>query len=264
MSENRAVQAAAKEELGRSTDSADARQKPPLKKGILARAAMLLGLIVVTFAVLYQTNRLVQAIDDILRRETKVVWAAPPMVNLKSGPPTMYFDRSRGLIMFRGVMSEEAKTKILGLLPEGSTNEKVIRSYQNAIDEIAYYSQQTDREFVKFLLLLGGFAGFLGVQLRSLVNFIGHACYGDDLDLGRWWPYYVARPAIGFVLGVILVTIVEAGLLKVGNPSNGTLWWVGLAFFAGFGEAEFTQRLRQVSQTLFGENKNESRNEQKK
>ena len=85
---------------------------------------------------------------------------------------------------------------------------------------------------------------------------MGIACYSGDLDLVVWWPYYVIRPVTGFILGVILVSVVHGGYFTLGAGSPvSTLAWAGIAFLAGFGEQEFTQRLRQLTKTIFGESK---------
>jgi hypothetical protein len=55
------------------------------------------------------------------------------------------------------------------------------------------------------------------------------------------------------MLGVVVVLIVKSGILTIPGDAASSLWWVSLAFLAGFGEDEFRQRLRVVSKTLFGE-----------
>jgi hypothetical protein len=90
-------------------------------------------------------------------------------------------------------------------------------------------------------------------HLRSLTAFVGNACFKNTLNLVIWWPYYVLRPFTGFILGIVVVVIVQGGFLAVGSTApNGTLWWVAVPILAGFGDDEFTQKLRQLTKTLFG------------
>jgi hypothetical protein len=105
-------------------------------------------------------------------------------------------------------------------------------------------------------LLVGGLSGLLGTHLRSLVNFVNIDCYRNQLDLRRWWTYYLLRPVIGFVLGLGAVLLLKAELIEVGTKQvSGSMWWAAVAFLAGFGAAEFTERLRSVVITVFGEKK---------
>ena len=103
------------------------------------------------------------------------------------------------------------------------------------------------------MLLLGGMAGIVGVQLRSITNYIGHACWRDDLELNRWWPYYVMRPISGFVLGAAVGRNHSGGIVdcRRGHSRQNTLV-VGICFLAGFGEEEVAQRLRHLTKSLFG------------
>lgn len=58
----------------------------------------------------------------------------------------------------------------------------------------------------------------------------------------------------GFILGLVLIAIVQSGFISVAsNAARQALWWAALAFLAGFGEEEFTQRLRIVSKSIFDE-----------
>jgi hypothetical protein len=139
-------------------------------------------------------------------------------------------------------------------LQSGSATDKTFTSYREAVDALAYSSASNDGTLIASLLILGGFAGVIGVQVRSITNFVGHACFKKDIDLAIWWPYYLLRPVTGFVLGAILVIVVQAGIFRsLDDTANTTLAWVSLAFLAGFGEEEFSQRLRLLSKTLFGE-----------
>jgi hypothetical protein len=47
--------------------------------------------------------------------------------------------------------------------------------------------------------------------------------------------------------------MIKAELISLGDKvPSGSLGWAGLAFLAGFGASDFTERLRLLTQTLFG------------
>jgi len=103
------------------------------------------------------------------------------------------------------------------------------------------------------LLILAGLSGVLGVLIRSIGNFVRIACFQNTLDVHRWWPWYLMRPALGFLLGLLSVLIIQARIfLPNTGSSTGTIWWLGIAILVGFGAEDFSARLRLVSQTLFG------------
>jgi hypothetical protein len=106
---------------------------------------------------------------------------------------------------------------------------------------------------VTSLFLLGGISGFLGVLMRSIFDFVGHTCYKNTLDWHRWRPWYVARPVLGFALGIVCMLFIGADLFRpAGKAPAAVAWWVGVAILAGFGADDFVKRLRLLSQTLFG------------
>lgn len=168
---------------------------------------------------------------------------------------TLVYDRQKGELRYAGPIDDEAKKALVDLVRDVSaelSDEK--QAYLDGVDQLAFLYSQKQGELTMLLLIFGGMAGILGVQLRSIVNFVGHACFKNDLDPGRWWPYYVIRPLTGFILGVTLIAIAQSGFISFPTVAvRRVLWWAALAFLAGFGEEEFTQRLRSVSKSIFGE-----------
>lgn len=135
-----------------------------------------------------------------------------------------------------------------------SRMEALRRSYNEAIDNLAYLANVRQGEVISLLLLLGIMGGALGAVLRSLVDFVGNACYTQQLDLHRWWPLYFTRPLVGAILGFVLVVLFKAQLLTAGDarPGSDSFWWLGMAVLGGFSTVDVTLRLRLAAKALFG------------
>ena len=221
------------------------------QKILLALFLICTGIILVYYWLDLITSR-----EKKLQAEVTISWVAPAGLTLKPGPPSFIYDRDSKQLKHIGVIDTKRKEELLALLENkgAGPSQKLFQSYGEAIDKLAYKSNELLKGFILSLFWVGGLSGVLGVQLRAMINFIGVACYKNTLDVGRWWPWYFLRPLIGFVLGAVAVLTIEAGIFQAGeNASGGTMWWVSIAFLAGFGSDEFTQRLRSLTQTLFGQ-----------
>lgn len=148
---------------------------------------------------------------------------------------------SSASIALEGTLSAEARISAL-------------RTYHAAIDALAYESIARQAVQIQLLLLLGMCGGALGAVLRSLVDYVGHACYTGQLDLHRWWPLYATRPLVGAMLGFLLVVLFKAKLLTSTSvsASDDSFWWLGLAAIGGFSTVDVTLRLRLAAKALFG------------
>ena len=199
----------------------------------------------------------IDALEAVSHVETTVPWALPENATLKAGPIGFRYDVSKKSLINTGPMDAKKKATLVELLTvTGARAEEVRQSFYAALDELATKARSGNRSAVLMLLITGGLSGVLGVQLRSLTNFVGIACVLNALDMHRWWPYYFVRPFSGFVLGLVIVIAVQAGLYQTTlGVSTEAIWWVAISLLAGFGADEFTQRLRLISQTLFGESK---------
>jgi hypothetical protein len=191
------------------------------------------------------------------RVETTVKLNAPSDLFLRPGPPSFWYDKQSNKLYHRGPIDDKTKEQLMGLTNIGESGDdrqkEAARAYSEAIDQLAYQANKDSELFMLYILFLGGLSGVLGVQLRSIVNFIGVACFKNELDVSRYWPWYWTRPMVGFILGVVSVLVIEAQLLIHNEAARaGTAWWLAVAFLAGFGASEFTDRLRLLSQTLFG------------
>jgi hypothetical protein len=229
---------------------------PPANPATLAQKVWLfVALILMTLIVVGFSKAAVANVDGYIQRENRVYWQAPAGFTLRPGPTKFWYDATQNQLVHVGIVDQKEKLDLIGLAsaPVEQPPSADLKSYWAAIDQLAFVSNENLGGLLIGLLVLGGLAGVLGVQLRSLVNFVGHACYTNSLDVVIWWPYYALRPFTGFLLGTIIVVVVQAGFIAAGGGApGGTLWWASVAFLAGFGEQEFTQRLRQLTKTLFG------------
>lgn len=134
------------------------------------------------------------------------------------------------------------------------------RTYHAAINLLAYKAQASQAEYIQMLLLLGTLGGVLGAFLRSFVDFVGNACYKNDLNLIIWWPLYATRPVVGAILGFLLVVLFKARLMTNAEVQTGadTYWWLGMAAIGGFSTIDVTARLRHAAKALFGGNEGKS------
>lgn len=144
-----------------------------------------------------------------------------------------------------------------------AARQAAIQSFGLAIDKLAYLSNSELKYSSMYLFLLAGLGGAIGVQIRSMSNFIGVAVFKNELNVARYWPWFALRPFLGFVLGVVLVVMVKSRLFvpsdtaTQGDITQGDMWWLGITVLVGFGVYEFHERLRSLARTMFGETSGE-------
>jgi hypothetical protein len=215
-----------------------------------------LSLIIVLIALLCLWKTSITRVDNYFHRENRVSWTMPEIGGLKPGPAVFRYDGEQKELAYLGSIDSKTKSELIELLPlemrDKSTGTQA--SYWAAIDKLALDSNRGLTGLLISLLCLGGLSGAIGSHLRSITAFVGNACFKQQLDVEVWWPYYAMRPFTGFILGIVVVVVVQAGIIELasGSPS-GTLWWVAVAILSGYGDDEFTQKLRLLSKTLFGD-----------
>lgn len=219
------------------------------------RKVLFLWLVITTLPILFFANIAVDEVQRALTAPTHVKVGDLAELPIAGGPATIVYNKTKGELWYPGLVDDEARKALAEPVRDLTDEHREAKGrYLEAVDRLAFIATQKQGKLTLLLLLLGGIAGALGVQLRSIVNFVGHACFANDLDAKLWWPYYAIRPITGFILGVALIAIVQAGFLSLpSTASHRVLWWAALAFLAGFGEEEFTQRLRSVSKSIFGD-----------
>ncbi len=207
-------------------------------------------------------------------KQAELRFKLPDGYTLRSGPVEFRYEAESGKerLIHIGPIDKERKKILIGLLSkmgniqsddDGNDTSKSQASatieeseYWSAIDNLTFMSHSENSIVLKSLLLLAGLSGILGVQIRSIINFIGVACIKNSLDIKRWWPWYILRPVQGFLLGLLAVLIIKAGIfLPDGSVPSGTNWWLAITILVGFGAEDFTERLRLVSQAMFGKTK---------
>ncbi|MBC8354955.1 MAG: hypothetical protein H8E66_23505 [Planctomycetes bacterium] len=204
------------------------------------------------------------SVQDVLYVAVETDWRCPSNVRLATGPVGFRHDSVQGKLKYIGPMSDETRLKLAGLFPtlddvpsdsEAAQNyERDLTTYSTAVDILSEESLLLANKYVVALLLLGGCCGMVGVQLRSMWDFIRNLCFKDppELDVVTWWPWYLMRPLIGFVLGILAISMIMSGFLEVDNQSpRSSLWWLSITALVGFGASEFMARLRLVVAALF-------------
>lgn len=248
-----------------------------LKKEIFKSATQYqkLGLVIIhiilSFCVILFSFYLIKKFNEASFSETSVSWEMPPEVKFKEGPTSFYYDPKGHKLVYWGSLDLETQAKLRTLLEFKSDhsieNQKpstanaeiniIIYSYEAAIARLGAIAVENQANQIQLLLLLGVMGGILGAILRSLVDFVGHACYTEKLDLSRWWPLYTTRPLIGAILGFLLVVLIKARLLTSLDVQHAqdSFWWLGIAVLGGFSTVDVTQRLRLAAKAIFGTDK---------
>ena len=127
-------------------------------------------------------------------------------------------------------------------------------SYYEAVNILAFNSKQNSPKNI-FIILACGLISILGVSIRSLWDFVGHASYKGTLNINRWWSWYLLRPFIGFMAGISFYFLYNGGVLELNGfeVSKSKLYiLLGLSALIGFGLNDFVERLRLISKAIFG------------
>jgi len=184
-------------------------------------------------------------------KPTTVNWIKTDSLKIKSGPTWFFYDGKLGKISALHQINDNDKTLLIALLESGDKN---FRSYTQAIDKLAFDSNRNkDTNFSNWLILLYAIAGLIGVQMRTINNFVGVACFKNDFNFHIWWPWYLVRPILGFITGAAIFLLIDGKHLLEGQVSTGLSTTVlGIAFLGGFSTDDFYGLLRKLSKNIFG------------
>ncbi|MGM9513495.1 hypothetical protein ACS5PK_04495 [Roseateles sp. DB2] len=263
----------------------DAGSHPPAPAAAWwEKLALFVALLVLSVTLLKLTYRTIERFNNGAVAESTIAWELPERASIKPGPANFHYDAESRRLLHRGPMDARQLLALRDLLefdtgkgatatpaataapargaasasgnaePTASQVQAALKSYHAALDALAYRSNARQVGQIQLLLLLGLLGGCLGAILRSLVDFVGNACYKDALDLRRWWPLYATRPLVGATLGFLLVVLFKAKLLTSLETQTGddSFWWLGVAAIGGFSTVDVTMRLRLAAKALFG------------
>jgi hypothetical protein len=220
------------------------------------KIGLVVGLFVASILLLVVWFSALGEVQSQASAEFSVSWTPAADVVLKPGPPSFRYDSHSKKLIYHGLIDADRKAELAKLVPDDKAASQSADggpSYWGAVDELAFDSNSAREKLILSLFLLGGISGVVGVLMRSIFNFVIIACFKNVLDWHRWWPWYIARPLLGFFLGLVCVLFIEADLFRPGGKAPAAIaWWVGIAILAGFGADDFVERLRLLSQTLFG------------
>jgi len=184
-------------------------------------------------------------------RPTKVDWIKTDSLKIKSGPNWFFYDSKSGKLQALHQINDNEKTLLIALVETGDKN---YQSYTQAIDKLAFESNNSNgNNFSYWLILLYALAGLIGVQMRTINNFVGVACFKNNFNFHVWWPWYLVRPILGFITGAIVFLLIDGRHLLDGKVSTGLSTAIlGVAFLGGFSTDDFYELLRKLSKKLFG------------
>lgn len=97
------------------------------------------------------------------------------------------------------------------------------------------------------------FAAGVGSSLSSILAYLRHACERRDFEL-YYAPWYIARPIMGMLLGLIFYFVLRGGLLATITSGTTELDNWAIAAFAslvGMFSKDAIEKLREVFHTLF-------------
>ena len=218
------------------------------------KVGLSLAMLVLTAVVVCIWFISLNSMNEILDTETKV-----PLENrgnwvLESGSPKFWYNPDDKVISYMGLINENEKREIVSLLRVDGSPSLHVQEYWSIVDELAYKADQRSSDILIFLLISAGLSGVIGVQIRGLGNLVGVACFKNQLDLRRWWPWYLLRPPVGFLLGLVSVVIIRSEIfVPEGTGSTGELWWLAVAVLVGLSVDDFVMRLRHISRAIFGQ-----------
>ena len=205
-------------------------QPIPLAKAILGLLLLTAFFVIVHLAILTVTER-----------ENALITAPPPPLP-RAYPSEVTIRVGVWLLAFTGFL-------ILGLfltLNSISWPDWILKSLEKAPD------------FTNGLATMFG-AG-IGSSLATILAYLEHASDKKDFDVA-YVPWYIARPLMGMLLGLIFYFLLREGLLAVvtNNSTPESLseaGLIGIGALVGLFSKEAIEKLRELFNTLFSTKKN--------
>lgn len=217
------------------------------REATIYTAAFIVCTTILALIMFYCSHKIVG--DNV--KATKVDWIKTDSLKIKSGPNWFFYDSKSGQLQALHQISDNEKTLLISLVESGDKN---FQSYTQAVDKLAFDSNNSNgSNFSYWLILLYAMAGLIGVQLRTINNFVGNACFKNDFNFHVWWPWYLVRPILGFITGAIVFLLIDGRHLLDGKVSTGLSTAIlSIAFLGGFSTDDFYELLRKLSKKIFG------------
>jgi hypothetical protein len=104
-------------------------------------------------------------------------------------------------------------------------------------------------------VLITMFAAGVGSCITTIMGFLQHASEDKNFELA-YAPWYVARPVMGILLGLVFYVVVVGGLMSANIVSGGsddtTIWTLaGVGALVGLFSKNAIEKLREVFNTMF-------------
>jgi len=122
---------------------------------------------------------------------------------------------------------------------------------------IIVFNSNINSSLLKSLVYVAS-AGGLGGVVYLVRSFYKHIFEGDFRTDVVWW--YIFRPFLSVIIGVVSYLLLVGGLLSLGSVSNvnyekAIMFYSGIAFLAGFSFTQFSNKLEELADTLFTKKK---------
>lgn len=125
---------------------------------------------------------------------------------------------------------------------------------------IAIFGYFYNNELIGSLIIIscaGGLGGTI-YAIRGFYQSLGQGIF--DFDKWVWW--YVFRPVISAVTGVIVSFFIIGGIINIGaglNYSRGLMFYSAISFLTGFSFSQFASKLKEIAEAIFSKTKEEKK-----
>ena len=115
------------------------------------------------------------------------------------------------------------------------------------------YFYRNQNSLISSLIIIAC-AGGLGGTIYSIRGFY-QSLADDNFKFGNWVWWYIFRPAISSVTGVVVSFFIIGGILAIGtsglNYSRGLMFYSAISFLTGFSFTQFVNKLEEIASAIF-------------
>lgn len=180
-------------------------------------------------------------------------WSNNENIVLKYSKAPIWFKYENNKLYTDLPITDDMKVKLYSLASDTIPKNT---SYFKEINNLTFNSRQGTPKTI-YIIIACGLLAVLGVNIRSMWDFVGNASYKNELNISRWWPWYFLRPLIGFMAGIGFYFLFNGGVLElngIGVSKSKLYILLGVSSLIGFGLNDFIERLRLISKAMFGNN----------